>query len=157
MVNAIGGVTVDIPYPMHDSFSHANFSPGRRHLRGKAALAFARDRHDVPGGDLGRSRDQGILLLAALAEFRTAFADDPVAAFTWIQAGWSQVRTNLSVATLLQLALTASQVAQGNVNNVVVPASGGSVGGFSVVFLRPSARAVFADMRVDGVIDHPPR
>jgi LCP family protein required for cell wall assembly len=157
MVNAIGGLTVDIPYPMHDAFSHANFSPGRRHLRGKAALAFARDRHDVPGGDLGRSRDQGILLLAALAEFRAEFAQDPVAAFTWIQAGWSQVRTNLSVATLLQLALTASQVAQSNVNNVVVPATGGSVGGFSVVFLLPSARAVFADMRADGVIDHPPR
>jgi LCP family protein required for cell wall assembly len=156
MVNGVGGVTVDVPYPMHDSFSGANFDRGTRHMNGKQALAFARDRHDVPGGDLGRSKDQGILLMSALAAFREAFAHDPVAAFSWIRAGWSQIKSNLSVATLLQLALTASQVSVHDVNNVVVPATGGVVGGLDVVFLLPSAHAVFADLRDDGVIEHPP-
>jgi polyisoprenyl-teichoic acid--peptidoglycan teichoic acid transferase len=156
MVNGIGGLTVDVPYPMHDAFSHANFEPGVTHLNGKQALAFARDRHDVPGGDLGRSKDQGLLLLSALSAFHTAFAKDPGAAFTWIQAGWSQVRTNLSVATLVQLALTASQISAPDVNNVVVPATGGVVGGLDVVFLQPSAKGIFADLRDDGVIEHPP-
>jgi LCP family protein required for cell wall assembly len=156
MVNRIGGLDVVVPYPMHDSFSHANFNPGRTHLNGKRALAFARDRHDVPGGDLGRSHDQGILLLAALAKFRKGFSRDPATAFTWIQAGWNEVKTNLPVATLLELALTASQIRPADVNNLVVPASGGSVGGLSVVFLQSSANAEFADMRADGVVDHPP-
>ena len=82
----------------------------------------------------------GILLLSALAAFRDAFAKDPVAAFTWIKTGWSQIRSNLSVATLLQLALTASQVPTRDVNNVVVPATGGIVGGLSVG-VPPSVRA----------------
>jgi LCP family protein required for cell wall assembly len=151
MVNHIGGLQVDVPYPMHDSFSHANFSPGVHHLRGKAALAFARDRHDVPGGDLGRSKDQGILLLSALSKFHTEFAKDPATAFTWIQAAWPQIKTNLSVPTMLQLALAASQIPPSNVNNLVVPAVGGVVGGLDVVFIQPSARAIYADMRTDGV------
>jgi LCP family protein required for cell wall assembly len=155
MVNRIGGVDVDVPYPMHDGFSGANFRPGMRHMRGKAALAFARDRHDVPGGDLGRSRDQGILLIAALAKFNQAFAKDPTTAFTWIQAAWPQIRTDLSVPTMLQLALAASQISPSNVNNLVVPARGGSVGSSSVVFIEPSARAVYADMRADGVVGRP--
>ena len=154
MVNHIGGLEVDVPYPMHDSFSHAHFSQGVHHMRGKAALAFARDRHDVPGGDLGRSRDQGILLMSALAKFHSSFAKDPATAFTWIQAAWSQIKTNLSVPTMLQLALAASQIPPSNVNNLVVPARGGSVGGLSVVFIQPSARAIYADMRADGVAGH---
>jgi LCP family protein required for cell wall assembly len=156
MVNEIGGLTVDVPYPMHDAFSGANFEPGTQHLSGKQALSFARDRHDVPGGDLGRSRDQGILLLAALAKFREEFANDPASAFTWMRAGWGRVRTNVAVATLLQLALTASQVPQANVNNVVLQGTGGSVGGLSVVFLLPSSKTIFADMLDDGVVEHPP-
>jgi LCP family protein required for cell wall assembly len=151
MVNGIGGLTVDVPQPMHDSYSHANFEPGPRHMNGKQALAFARDRHDVPGGDLGRSKDQGILLMSALAKLRDVFKDDPAVAFTWLRTGWNEMRTDLSVSTMLQLALTATRISTSNVNNLVVPAVGGSVGGKSVVFLLPSAHSIYADMRTDGV------
>ncbi len=155
MVNAIGGLTVDVPYPMHDSFSHANFTKGVHHMGGGSALAFARDRHDVPGGDLSRSRDQGILLLSALTKLRQVFAADPGELFRWIGIGWRNVKTNLSVATLLQLGLTASQIAPGNVNNLVVPATGGSVGGFSVVFIQAHASSLYSQMRSTGVVTHP--
>ena len=155
MVDGIGGVTVDVPYPMHDAFSHANFSRGVHHLTGSKALAFARDRHDVPGGDLGRSHDQGILFEAGLTELRKDFAEDPADIFHWIAVGWRNVKTNLSVATLLQLGLTATQISPANVNNIVVPASGGSVGGFSVVFIQPGARSLYAQMRAKGVVGNP--
>jgi LCP family protein required for cell wall assembly len=151
MVNGIGGLTVDVPQPMHDSYSHANFEPGPRRMNGKQALAFARDRHDVPGGDLGRSKDQGILLISALAKLRDAFQDDPANAFTWLRAGWNEMRTDLSVSTMLQLALTATRIPTSGVNNLVVPAVGGSVGGKSVVFLLPSSHSIYADMRTDGI------
>jgi polyisoprenyl-teichoic acid--peptidoglycan teichoic acid transferase len=151
MVNGIGGLTVDVPQPMHDSYSHANFQPGPTRMNGKQALAFARDRHDVPGGDLGRSRDQGILLISALSKLRDSFEANPATAFTWLRAGWNEMRTDLSVSTMLQLALTATRIPATNVNNLVVPAVGGSVGGKSVVFLLPSAHAIYADMRTDGV------
>src|SRR5437870_1883600 len=89
LVNGIGGLTVKVPYPMHDSFSGANFHPGVQHLTGKQALAFSRDRHDVPGGDLGRSHDQGILFTAALAKLRQVFAATPGQIYNWIAVGWA--------------------------------------------------------------------
>jgi LCP family protein required for cell wall assembly len=152
MVNGIGGLTVDVPQPMHDSYSHANFDAGPQRMNGKQALAFARDRHDVPGGDLGRSRNQGILLESALGKLRESFAENPAIAFTWLRTAWTELRTDLSVATLLQLALTATRISPSNVSNLVVPAVGGSAGGKSVVFLLPSARSIYADMRGDGVV-----
>jgi LCP family protein required for cell wall assembly len=154
MVNGIGGLTVDIPFPMHDIFSHAFFKPGVQHITGKQALAFARNRHDTPNGDFTRSADQGILLKAALNRLHTQFATDPGSIFNWISVGWGQIHSDLSVSTLLQLGLTATQVPVANVNNLVVPATTGTVGAASVVFITSAAKAVYADMKDDGVVEH---
>jgi LCP family protein required for cell wall assembly len=154
MVNAVGGVTVDVPYPMHDHFSGANFTPGRTHMNGRQALAFARDRHDVPGGDLGRSADQGRLLIAALGEFRRDFEKNPSVVLQWLGTGLRNVQTTgLSIQDLLTLAFTARQVDPSKVKNVVVPSHAGSSGGASVVFIDPSAKAIYANMKKDGLIN----
>jgi polyisoprenyl-teichoic acid--peptidoglycan teichoic acid transferase len=152
MVNSIGGLRVYVPRPMHDRFSGANFSKGVHRFSGKQALAFARDRHDVPGGDFGRSANQGKLLLAALAKLHKVFAGNPGKLFDWIRVGWRSVSTNLSLATMLDLALTATSIPAKNVKNMVVPGSTGSAGGASVVFISSSAQRIFADMRQDGVV-----
>jgi LCP family protein required for cell wall assembly len=149
MVNRIGGLTVRVPLPMHDRYSGADFSAGKHHFNGQQALAFARDRHDVPGGDLGRSANQGRLFLAALSKLRSSFRGRPATVLDWIGVGWRHISSDLDVGTLLNLGLTATQVRK--VNNLVVPATTGSVGPQSVVFISPSAASVFADMRADGV------
>jgi LCP family protein required for cell wall assembly len=73
LVDAVGGVTVDVPYHIYDPcFPNAlenactvlNIPAGVQHMDGQEALAFARERHDVPGEDLGRQADQQALLLA---------------------------------------------------------------------------------------------
>lgn len=152
MVNGIGGLKVYVPRPMHDPFSGADFSKGLHRFNGSKALAFARDRHDVPGGDLGRSANQGRLLLAALSRLHKVFDDNPGTIFKWIAVGWRNIRTDLSVTTLLDLALTATQVPPKNVKNLVVPATIGQVGSASVVFISSSARQIFADMQADGAV-----
>jgi LCP family protein required for cell wall assembly len=152
MVDGIGGLSLFVPYHMHDPFSHAFLTRGRHHLSGRQALAFSRDRHDVPGGDLSRSKDQGILIVAALSELRTEFAADPGAVLKWIGVGWIRVRSDLSLATLLSLGLTATQIPPGNVDNLVVPATTGTVGAASVVFISSSARTLYRDMRSNGVV-----
>jgi polyisoprenyl-teichoic acid--peptidoglycan teichoic acid transferase len=152
MVNAIGGLTIDVPTDMSDSYSNAYFTAGEHHMNGKQALSFARDRHDVPGGDLGRSKNQGILMLAALAKLHRVFEKNPAKIFTWVAVGWRQFHTDLDVATLVQLALAATTIPTENVSNVVVPATTGSVGEASVVFISSSASSVYADMKADGVI-----
>jgi polyisoprenyl-teichoic acid--peptidoglycan teichoic acid transferase len=152
MVNGIGGLKVYVPRPMHDRFSGANFRRGVHRFNGRKALAFARDRHDVPGGDFGRSRNQGRLLMAALSQLHRVFEDDPGKIFGWIAVGWRNIRTDLSVNTLLDLALTAASIPLKKVKNLVVPATNGQVGSASVVFISSSAKRIYADMRRDGVV-----
>jgi polyisoprenyl-teichoic acid--peptidoglycan teichoic acid transferase len=152
MVDSVGGITVNVPYAMHDSFSGANFRAGRQRMTGSKALAFARNRHDTPNGDFSRSFNQGRLLVSALAELRKDFEKSPTVLFRWIVALWRNIQTDLPAKTLFDLALTATQVKPSSVRNVVAPGSTGSAGGASVVFISGSARGIYADMRRDGVI-----
>jgi polyisoprenyl-teichoic acid--peptidoglycan teichoic acid transferase len=152
MVNGVGGITVRVPYPMHDPYSGANFKAGRQRLGGSKALAFARNRHDTPNGDFSRSLNQGLLMTSALGELRKDFDKSPTVLFRWIAILWRNVDTDLPAPTLFDLALTATQVKPGSVRNVVVPGTTGSAGAASVVFISGSARSLYADMRGDGVI-----
>lgn len=151
MVDGIGPLQVRVVQGMHDRYSGANFSQGVHKFRGIQALQFARDRHDVPNGDLTRSLNQGKLMQAAMAKLHKDFARTPAAVFTWLTIGWHNIHTDLSVTTLLDLILTATQIPSKQVNNLVVPATTGSVGAQSVVFISPRASAVYADMRQDGI------
>jgi LCP family protein required for cell wall assembly len=50
----VGGVTVCLAAPTSDPTSGANFPAGAQKLSGDAALAFLRQRHGLPNGDLDR-------------------------------------------------------------------------------------------------------
>jgi len=152
IVNDVGGVTVDVPTPMHDHNSGANFDAGPLHMNGSQALAFARDRHSLPNGDLGRSENQGLLLLSTLAEFQKSFAKDPSALLKWIGAGMRNIHTDLSLQQVLDLSFLATEVRPGKTLNVVVPGSAGTEGGKSVVFLSSGAKALYTDMKADGLL-----
>ena len=152
MINAIGGVTVDVPIAMDDHFSDAHFQPGPTHMDGAQALSFARDRHDFPRGDLDRSENQGRLFISTLAEFRKDFQKDPGVMLTYIGAGMRNVQTDLPLSKVVQLGFTASKVAPGSVTNCVVPATGGVVGSADVVFISPGASALYKDMKPDGLL-----
>jgi LCP family protein required for cell wall assembly len=55
---AIGGVPVCLNAPVHDTYSGANFPAGEQTISGAQALAFVRQRHGLPNGDLDRIRRQ---------------------------------------------------------------------------------------------------
>jgi LCP family protein required for cell wall assembly len=55
---AIGGVPVCLKAAVHDSYSGANFPAGDQTIQGAEALAFVRQRHGLPLGDLDRIRRQ---------------------------------------------------------------------------------------------------
>jgi LCP family protein required for cell wall assembly len=153
MVDGIGGITVDVPYAMNDPYSGAVFSPGRTKMKGGHALSFARNRHGTPGGDIGRSENQGLVLLGALEKLRADFEHDPAMLVSWVAVGMRHLRTDLSLNELARLALAAARIPTSSVRNLVVPASIGTVGAASVVFISPSAAAVFSDLREDGILN----
>jgi polyisoprenyl-teichoic acid--peptidoglycan teichoic acid transferase len=152
MVTRIGGLELRVPYPMSDPYSGAHFRAGPTRLTGEEALAFARNRHDARGGDVGRSLNQGLLLVAALRKLGEEFRKDPVTLFRWLAAAGRHLQTDLSLDRMLDLLLAALAIEPDKVRNRVVFGGGGSVGGASVIHLGSSARAMFRDLRRDAVL-----
>jgi LCP family protein required for cell wall assembly len=58
ITQAVGGVPVCLTAPVHDSYTGADFPAGPQTVSGAAALAFVRQRHGLPRGDLDRIRRQ---------------------------------------------------------------------------------------------------
>jgi polyisoprenyl-teichoic acid--peptidoglycan teichoic acid transferase len=149
-VDQIGGLTVDLPTQLvgYDK----TFPAGVQTLEGRDALQVARTRKSLLNGDFGRSENQGVLMISALAQFRKEFAKDPNRMFVWLGAGLRNVQTDLSIDELSSLAFTAMNVKPQGVTNIVVPGSIGSAGGSSIVNLSSSASQLYADLKADGFI-----
>ena len=91
--NQVGGLQVRIPFRDARPLSGSNFHRGLKRLHGSQVLAFARDRHSVPGGDFGRQENGGRVFVAALVQFRKEYRKDPGRLLTWIGAGVRNVDT----------------------------------------------------------------
>lgn len=73
LANALGGVEVCLNHPVQDAaYSGADFPAGRQVLNGAQALAFVRQRHGLPNGDLDRTHRQQAFLASASHEIRSA-------------------------------------------------------------------------------------
>lgn len=59
---AIGGVPVCLKAAVHDSYSGATFPAGQQTIEGAQALAFVRQRHGLPNGDLDRIKRQQVFM-----------------------------------------------------------------------------------------------
>lgn len=78
IVESIGGVTIDFPYPARDLNSGLLVDAGEQRLSGAMALAYARSRHyeelrdgswvAVDANDIGRTQRQQAILTAILSE-----------------------------------------------------------------------------------------
>ncbi len=66
VIDALGGVDVDSPSDFSSLGNEYHFTKGMNHLNGPAALAFARERGNVSGGDRGRGNDQMLIIDAVL-------------------------------------------------------------------------------------------
>ncbi|GGW76055.1 transcriptional regulator [Streptomyces lucensis JCM 4490] len=66
IVDAVGGVDIDIDKAFKDKWSGADFQAGKQTLNGQQALAFVRTRHAFAASDLQRTKNQQ-KFLAALA------------------------------------------------------------------------------------------
>jgi LCP family protein required for cell wall assembly len=100
VVNAVGGVRMCLPAPIHDQASGLNLNAGCQVLSGGQALAWVRDRHTFATQDLQREQDQRLFLSALLTKMTSTgvilnpFASVPAA---------SGVASNLTVDQATQL------------------------------------------------------
>jgi LCP family protein required for cell wall assembly len=147
IVNKVGGVQVNVDMNLRDAFAGAFLNKGKQKLNGRQALAYARARKTLPGGDFDRSRHQGQLLVGGLGTFQRQIAEDPAKMMTWLGVVRDEVKTDLPFPELLRLALLANKVPSGGIRNMPVPSAAGSAGGASVVRLLPGAYDLFARLR----------
>ncbi|MFH9852269.1 LCP family protein [Streptomyces althioticus] len=71
IVDAVGGVEMDIPQDIKDTKSGADFKKGKQTLNGEEALAFVRTRYALPGSDLDRTKNQQKFLSALAGQVAT--------------------------------------------------------------------------------------
>lgn len=135
-IEELGGIDINVPYPMNDPPSGANFGAGNIHMGGGQTLAFSRNRKDTPKGDFSRTENQGIIILASLAKFR-AESGDPHRLFEIIRVTRRHTEVSVPLVELVRLGLLAKDIDPAAITNQTVPGSTGSAGGASVVFLSP--------------------
>ena len=113
MVDALGGVDVNVEHPMdYDDnwgYLHVHLKPGLQHLDGSQAVGFARYRHGNAGarpspedGDERRMYRQHVLLRAMIAKAKTLGAVSNSSGL--FQTAMSTIHTDLTQQQLLDLA-----------------------------------------------------
>ncbi|HKY49047.1 MAG TPA: LCP family protein [Acidimicrobiia bacterium] len=141
--NVLGGVDIDLPFAVADSAAGADLGAGSQYLNGPDALALARARKSLPGGDLTRQFNGGLLLLAALS---SAQSYGPLHLPTLISESVEWMNTDLAPGDLLSFAALALDTPIGRIGNHVAPGRVGTAGSASVVYLTDSAPSLFADL-----------
>ncbi|MGW0603027.1 LCP family protein [Streptomyces sp. NPDC002640] len=106
LVDALGGVTVELAEPIDDDLSHLHVDAGVHHLYGEDALALARTRHGVgDGSDLGRIGLQQQLVRALMEQVERAdLLTDPVRLYQVADAATSGLTADTGLDSLEELA-----------------------------------------------------
>lgn len=149
MVDEVGGVTVNVPTAMNDSYSGAVFQPGLQHMNGEMALAFSRDRHDFATGDIKRTENQGLVILSALAQLRQQNTGAVGTLKLLAILGRHVQMEGVGLVDLYRLGRLGLGIDPANVRNVVTPVESG-VG--TRLALGAGAQGLFADFADDGVL-----
>lgn len=72
VVDMLGGVWVNVPESFDAGNGGMSFSAGEQRLTGAQALAFARERYNVSGGDFGRAQAQRLIVQAIVQQVLSA-------------------------------------------------------------------------------------
>jgi LCP family protein required for cell wall assembly len=153
MVNTIGGFHVHNPVGFSDPYLKAQgFKKGKIRLGGYTALAYARIRKNLAGGDFDRSANQQRILRGIHAKIR-----DKAGTRGFLERGVlsavANMETNVSPAVLYRIAHAISTLRARKFTTCVLQGAIGNVGGASVVLpYTDQARRYGDDARDDATI-----
>ena len=103
VVNELGGIQVNVPEGFYSDTSGLTIEKGEQTLDGDQALAFARERHAVSGGDFSRAQAQRMIIEAIVEKILAASPTDIPGI---VESLARCVTTDYSVTDLVNLALT---------------------------------------------------
>ncbi|MEU9760581.1 LCP family protein [Streptomyces sp. NPDC047985] len=131
IVDAIGGVEMDIPKAFKDKKSGADFQAGKQTLNGEQSLAFVRTRYAFAGSDLDRTKNQQKFLAALASQTATPSTIlNPFKLYPTMNAGLDTliVDEDMSIWSLGQMFFAMKGVTGGDGTSMNMPISGTSGG-----------------------------
>ncbi|MBV2356119.1 LCP family protein [Streptomyces sp. J2-1] len=131
IVDAVGGVEIDIDKGFKDKYSGADFKAGKQTLNGEQALAFVRTRHAFAASDLQRTKNQQKFLSALAHQVATpSTVMNPFTFYPTMGAGLDSltVDKDMSLWDLASMFWAMKGVSGGDGTSLNMPISG-SVGG----------------------------
>ncbi|KOV89272.1 transcriptional regulator [Streptomyces sp. NRRL WC-3723] len=131
IVDAVGGVEIDIDKGFKDKWSGADFKAGKQTLNGQQALAFVRTRHAFAASDLQRTKNQQKFLAALAHQVATpSTVLNPFKLYPTMGAGLDSliVDKDMSLWDLASMFWAMKGVNSGDGTSMNMPISG-SVGG----------------------------
>ncbi|MGW1818137.1 LCP family protein [Streptomyces sp. NPDC002125] len=132
IVDAIGGVELDIPKAFKDKKSGADFQAGKQTLNGEQSLAFVRTRYAFAGSDLDRTKNQQKFLAALASQTATPSTIlNPFKLYPTMGAGLDTliVDKDMSLWSLGNMFFAMKGVTGGEGTSMNIPLSGQSVNG----------------------------
>jgi LCP family protein required for cell wall assembly len=152
VTNAIGGVDVCLNAATRDPLSGADFPAGRQTIAGAQALAFVRQRHELPNGDLDRIVRQQVFLGALANKVLSA---DMLTSPSKVHELVSAVQKSVILSSGWQLSTFAAQMSGLNASGIdfyTIPVIGeAKIGGADVLRIDPVAvRSFVSSLVTDG-------
>ncbi|WP_326768410.1 LCP family protein [Streptomyces sp. NBC_01591] len=157
LVDAIGGVTVDVPQDIHDKSSGLDLTKGPHKLDGTESLAYVRTRHGIgDGSDLGRIGLQQQFLLALLSEVKSQdLLGSPTKSYKIASSATKSLTTDAGLASLKSLAEFARSmngVDPSTMETIMLPVAYDKQDRNRVVAAQPQADDLWKAIRKDGTI-----
>ncbi len=131
IVDAVGGVEMDIPQDIKDTKSGADLKKGKQTLNGEEALAFVRTRYTLAASDLDRTKNQQKFLSALANQVATpSTVLNPFTLYPTMGAGLDSlvVDKDMGLFDLASMFWAMKSVSGGDGTSMNMPVSG-SVGG----------------------------
>lgn len=148
LMNQVGYLPIDLPRAIPNQAWWDGWPAGEQTLSPQRALEYSRTRKGIPGGDLTRSANQGLVMLAVLQLLQmNDIVDTPEVVKVLLDHTW----TSLTPTDLIQLGAAVHTLDPETINNVVIPGTPGWAGKASVVRLTPKADEILADLGDDGL------
>ncbi|ROQ76752.1 LCP family protein [Streptomyces sp. NBC_01260] len=157
LVDAIGGVTVDVPQDIHDKSSGLDLTAGPHKLNGTESLSYVRTRHGIgDGSDLGRIGLQQQFLLALLSEVKSQnLLGSPANAYKIANSATKSLTTDeglASLKSLTQFARSMNGVDPGSMETIMLPVAYDKIDPNRVVAAQPQAKTLWKAIREDATI-----
>lgn len=150
IVDAIGGVEMDIPKAFKDKNSGADFQAGKQTLNGEQSLAFVRTRYAFAGSDLDRTKNQQKFLAALASQTATPSTIlNPFKLYPTMGAGLDTliVDKDMSLWSLANMFFAMKGVTGGDGTSMNMPISGSNGG--SLVWDKAKVKQLVEQLKND--------